>query len=297
MATQSISNPLKRSISGGHIATIDDIAYLTKTEGSGALAYETIDKSLATKLSEIDAAISNLTGGGDSSYETRIAALEAAIQNIGTSADKITYEYTLDSGETVTTTVKAILDDLRNSLGGISNISEDVAKAKEYSQSAAASAFSAQTSQSTIVAALNEKLTEITNINNEAQSSNQKVSTKIDSLNNIAEQLAAVFDADASIEIMSRSAYNALTTVDDTKLYFLYDDPDTIDTSYSLTLSVDDSSKGTVVGTGNYTKGTTVLAVALPKSGGTFVQWNDGNTENPRAIKMESDLTLIATFE
>lgn len=280
--------------SGSYIAEAKHIAF---TDGTSAV-------TLQEKLAALITTVASLGGGsasdiiyeGTTTLKEKIDNLEAQLSNIGTSADKISYSYTSENGETVTTTVKVILDSLRDSLSGVSDISDNVAKAKEYSQAAANSASAAQAYQATITSTLNEKLSEITNINNSAQNSTQKVSEKLDSLESIAKQLAAVFDADASIEILSRSAYNALSTVDDTKLYFLYDDPTGVDTYYYLTLEAD-ATKGTVVGTGSYAAGTKVVAVALPKSGGTFTQWSDGNTDNPRTITMEANTTLTATFE
>ena len=53
MANQTISNPLKRAIAGGHIATVDDIAFSTRQEGSAPYTYEIIDVSLKTKIESI----------------------------------------------------------------------------------------------------------------------------------------------------------------------------------------------------------------------------------------------------
>lgn len=36
---------------------------------------------------------------------------------------------------------------------------------------------------------------------------------------------------------------------------------------------------------------------AIPMEGRSFVRWNDGNTDNPRLITLNQDMTLTATFE
>ena len=66
---------------------------------------------------------------------------------------------------------------------------------------------------------------------------------------------------------------------------------------YTLTVISSDESKGSVTGGGTYDEGTTVQIVAIPKSGYEFVQWNDGNTENPRSIVLSSDSTFTASFK
>jgi len=42
--------------------------------------------------------------------------------------------------------------------------------------------------------------------------------------------------------------------------------------------------------------GTEVLIVAMPGAGYRFHQWNDGNTDNPRRVTMNSNLSLSASF-
>ena len=44
------------------------------------------------------------------------------------------------------------------------------------------------------------------------------------------------------------------------------------------------------------TDGTAVIT-ATPNNGYRFVQWNDGNTDNPRTIVVTEDITITATFE
>ena len=53
---------------------------------------------------------------------------------------------------------------------------------------------------------------------------------------------------------------------------------------------------GTVTGSGTYTHGTEVTLTAIADEHYHFVRWSDGNTDNPRTIVVESDITLAAEF-
>ena len=54
---------------------------------------------------------------------------------------------------------------------------------------------------------------------------------------------------------------------------------------------------GTVTGSGGYYVGETVTLTAIPSSGCTFKQWNDGNTDATRTIIVgNADAEFIATF-
>ncbi len=53
---------------------------------------------------------------------------------------------------------------------------------------------------------------------------------------------------------------------------------------------------GSVYGGGTYDEGSTATISATPYEGYRFVQWNDGNTENPRSITVTSDSTFVANF-
>ena len=67
--------------------------------------------------------------------------------------------------------------------------------------------------------------------------------------------------------------------------------------TYTLTLTVNDPSLGTVMGGGTYPAGTPVQIAAYPNAGAEFVRWSDGNTRNPRTVRVDSDMTLEAEFE
>ena len=67
--------------------------------------------------------------------------------------------------------------------------------------------------------------------------------------------------------------------------------------SYHLTVEAQDPTMGTVYGTGDYAPNTEVEIGANPNLGYMFVSWNDGNTENPRTIRVSSDLKYTAVFK
>ena len=67
--------------------------------------------------------------------------------------------------------------------------------------------------------------------------------------------------------------------------------------TYHLTVKAEDSSMGTVFGDGDYEPNSEVEIGALPHSGYMFVRWKDGNTDNPRKVRVSSDLTFVACFE
>ncbi|MBO5849954.1 MAG: hypothetical protein J6Q47_01565, partial [Paludibacteraceae bacterium] len=64
-----------------------------------------------------------------------------------------------------------------------------------------------------------------------------------------------------------------------------------------LTVNINNTSYGTVTGSGYYMPGDEVTITATPKLGFEFVQWSDGNTENPRTVTVTSDVTYTATFK
>ena len=65
---------------------------------------------------------------------------------------------------------------------------------------------------------------------------------------------------------------------------------------YTVTgLSADDA-KGTVSGTATVNYLTDVVLTATAATGYHFVQWNDGNTDNPRTVSATENMTFTATF-
>lgn len=68
-------------------------------------------------------------------------------------------------------------------------------------------------------------------------------------------------------------------------------------TQYTLTAVSNNTSWGSVSGGGTYTAGATATLTATPAAGYQFVQWQDGNTDNPRTVTVNDDATYTATFE
>lgn len=66
--------------------------------------------------------------------------------------------------------------------------------------------------------------------------------------------------------------------------------------TYTITVSVNDPAMGTVTGGGKYDEGATATIEATANAGYTFVQWNDGNKNNPRVITVTGDAEYTANF-
>lgn len=67
--------------------------------------------------------------------------------------------------------------------------------------------------------------------------------------------------------------------------------------SYKITGASANTNMGTVSGTATKQYGQTVTLTATPKDCFKFVQWNDGNTTNPRTVTVQGTATYTATFE
>ena len=65
--------------------------------------------------------------------------------------------------------------------------------------------------------------------------------------------------------------------------------------THTLTV-ICNTDQGTVSGGGIYMHGATAVIQAFPNQGYVFTKWSDENTENPRMVTMNSDLTLVAFF-
>ena len=65
----------------------------------------------------------------------------------------------------------------------------------------------------------------------------------------------------------------------------------------TLTVRSANESQGSVSGGGTFDEGSTQTVRATPKTGFAFDKWSDGSTQNPRTVKLTSDLTLTATFK
>jgi hypothetical protein len=65
---------------------------------------------------------------------------------------------------------------------------------------------------------------------------------------------------------------------------------------YTITTSAN-PEHGSVAGGGIYNKGASVQLIATPAECYEFVQWSDGNTDNPRTVTVTGDATYTAEFE
>ena len=65
---------------------------------------------------------------------------------------------------------------------------------------------------------------------------------------------------------------------------------------YTVTVQPNDASMGTVTGGGEYKEGEQTILAAIPNKGYYFARWDDGNTNNPRILKVSGDTTITAVF-
>lgn len=66
--------------------------------------------------------------------------------------------------------------------------------------------------------------------------------------------------------------------------------------SYTATILSNDTTMGNVSGGGTYNYLTELTLIATPVYGYHFVQWSDGNSDNPRILSLTNDTTLTAQF-
>ena len=67
--------------------------------------------------------------------------------------------------------------------------------------------------------------------------------------------------------------------------------------NYTINVNTSKVSQGTAAGGGTYDYGTNHQISATPNECYRFVQWSDGNTDNPRTITVTGDATYTAEFE
>ena len=84
-----------------------------------------------------------------------------------------------------------------------------------------------------------------------------------------------------------------ITTVYDT----VHDAVPFLPTIFQVSILSADPALGVGVGSGDIPGGIEIEVCALPLEGAVFVSWNDGSTENPRRLTVESNVTLMAHFE
>ncbi len=76
--------------------------------------------------------------------------------------------------------------------------------------------------------------------------------------------------------------------------YTAYFAPEPVQT-YTITVQYDEN-QGYVMGGGNYVAGSTATLAAIANDNYYFVKWGDDNTDNPRTILVDQDITLAAFF-
>ena len=67
-------------------------------------------------------------------------------------------------------------------------------------------------------------------------------------------------------------------------------------TYYTVSATVNPNGSGHVNGTGTFPAGSTTELIAIPNNGYTFSHWQDGNTQNPRTVTVNSNLSFTAYF-
>lgn len=288
--------------SGSYIAQAENIAF---TENGTAV---TLQLKLAAIIQQIaDLAEAAVTGTADdiiyegsTTIKQKIADLE---NNLGTTADRISYTYT-DGGNEITTSVKAVIDDLKSALAGVNNLDEVEARLAQYTSRSETAATAAQASLETI----RSKTEELTELKNQAASLNQANIEKINALDAIAKDLQSTFNYDADFRLISRDAYNQLELngdVNSATVYLIYDDTaSSVGVTYYTVLvntETGNTLQGTPIGTGSYAANTEVTIAAVPKNGYQFDHWLIGGeevaTENPKQIVVTGNISAIAFFQ
>lgn len=84
-----------------------------------------------------------------------------------------------------------------------------------------------------------------------------------------------------------------ITLTSDTAFTALFE----ADSQYAITVTANDTTMGTVAGSGMYYIGETVTITATANDHYYFSQWSDGNTSNPRVVTVSGEATYTAVFE
>ncbi|MBQ6275699.1 MAG: leucine-rich repeat domain-containing protein, partial [Bacteroidales bacterium] len=66
---------------------------------------------------------------------------------------------------------------------------------------------------------------------------------------------------------------------------------------HTIAVLANNDTYGTVDGGGTFTEGTEIQISAVPNENYIFIQWNDGNTDNPRTITVTENVTYTAQFD
>ena len=66
---------------------------------------------------------------------------------------------------------------------------------------------------------------------------------------------------------------------------------------YTITVTANNDAYGTVTGGGTYDSAATATLTATANEGYKFVNWNDGNANNPRIVTVTANASYTANFE
>ncbi|MCR5821739.1 MAG: hypothetical protein K6F85_02305, partial [Bacteroidales bacterium] len=69
------------------------------------------------------------------------------------------------------------------------------------------------------------------------------------------------------------------------------------DQQYQITVTANDTTRGSVLGSGMYYMGETISITASANEHYYFAQWSDGMTSNPRVVTVTGNMTFTAVFE
>ncbi len=64
----------------------------------------------------------------------------------------------------------------------------------------------------------------------------------------------------------------------------------------TVTVNSSNAALGTTLGSGIYARNSSATIHAIPLANNVFVSWSDSNTDNPRTLTADDDITLTATF-
>ena len=114
-------------------------------------------------------------------------------------------------------------------------------------------------------------------------------------------EATAIYDGDLPEQYQSankqnfwiESAQGNYTGVEDLELTLTYEALP----FYTISGTAIPTGSGSISGLGNYPLGYELTITAVPNAGYRFVQWEDGNTDNPRTITITGDDHYYATFE
>ena len=87
------------------------------------------------------------------------------------------------------------------------------------------------------------------------------------------------------------NAYRSITVTQDISYMAIFTEP-----YYTVTVQSNNNQYGTATGGGTYLVGSSVTLTATANTGYHFMQWNDGNSENPRIVTVSGDATYTAQF-